>query len=116
MHKTNMAVVLVDTSGNWDDEADWTPVAVFTDERDAENYTEALKSNGKAVWIQNGVPVAPETPDNWTAIERDATVSPASYCRARGLDRDIDWQDMAEGYEKMALDLVARCKKLAGVE
>ena len=57
-----------------------------------------------------------ERPDSWAAIERDATTSPASYCHVRGIDRDVEWQDMSEGIEAMALDLVARCKKLAGVE
>ena len=57
-----------------------------------------------------------ERPDSWERVERDATTSPVSYCHARGIDRDVEWQDMSEGIEAMALDLVARCKRLAGVE
>jgi hypothetical protein len=57
-----------------------------------------------------------DRPDSWERVERDATTHPASYCHMRGIDRDVDWQDMSEGIEAMALDLVARCKRLAGVE
>ena len=57
-----------------------------------------------------------ERPDSWERVEQDATTSPVSYCHARGIDRDVEWQDMSEGIEAMARDLVARCKRLAGVE
>lgn len=48
--------------------------------------------------------------DSWESIEDDATRSPYSYCVRYGLD-----DDGIPTNEKFALDLVRRCKKLAGV-
>lgn len=110
------SVVEVDTADEWEDSADFTPRAVFADADRAEAYAAALRSNGERVWVVKGLAVDPEAPDSWAAVTADATISPVSYCHARGIDRDVDWEDMSEGYEAMALDLVARCKKLAGVE
>lgn len=50
--------------------------------------------------------------DSWELVEDDATRSPTAYLQQRELDANVDVDD---AIEKMALDLVARCKKLAGV-
>ena len=89
---------------------DGEPRFVETDERSARFTARTLGYSVTETYYD-----APD-PDTWERIERDATVDPARYCHARGLDRDVDWEDAAEGFETMALDLVARCKKLAGVE
>lgn len=95
---TEVTVVEVDEADDWEDR-DYTPVAVFADHDRAEEYAAALESNGKRMWITRHVPVNPAVPDSWAAIERDA--------------RTIDGActDLMS-----AADLVARCKKLAGVE
>lgn len=47
-------------------------------------------------------------PDSWEALEDDATRDPREYARRRGIERgDVPM-------ETMALDLVARAKRLAG--
>lgn len=55
----------------------------------------------------------PETVDCWEMVADDATISPIAYLQKRGMDADVDVDDATE---KMATDLVARCKRLAGVE
>ena len=55
----------------------------------------------------------PETVDCWECVEDDATESPIAYLQKRGMDADVDVDD---AIEKMATDIVARCKRLAGVE
>ncbi len=51
--------------------------------------------------------------DSWEKVEDDATISPIAYLQKRGMSADVDVDDATE---KMATDLVARCKRLAGVE
>ena len=93
-----VTVVEVDEADDWEDR-DYTPVAVFADHDRAKAYTDALRSNGERALYMCHVPVNPAVPDSWSAIERDA--------------RTIDGActDLMS-----AADLVARCKKLAGVE
>ena len=93
-----VTVVEVDSADSWEDR-DYTPVAVFADHDRAKEFRAALESNGKRAWYTRHVAVNPAVPDNWAAIERDA--------------RTIDGActDLMS-----AADLVARCKKLAGVD
>ena len=74
-------------------------VAVFTDHDRAMEFKAALEEEGEYVWLTHHAAVNPAMPDSWAAIERDA--------------RTIDGActDLMS-----AADLVARCKKLAGVE
>ena len=74
-------------------------VAVFTDHDRAMELKAALEEEGDYVWLTHHAAVNPAVPDSWAAIERDA--------------RTIDGActDLMS-----AADLVARCKKLAGVE
>lgn len=74
-------------------------VAVFTDHDRAMELKAALKKDGEYVWLTRHAAVNPAVPDSWAAVERDA--------------RTIDGActDLMS-----AADLVARCKKLAGVE
>ena len=94
-----VAVVEVDEADEWEDGGDYVPRAVFADHDRAEEYADALRSNGERVWVVPDIVVNPAVPDTWAAVERDA--------------RTIDGActDLMS-----AADLVARCKKLAGVE
>ena len=94
-----VTVVEVDTADEWEDGGDYVPSAVFADHDRAEEYADALRSNGERVWAVPSIVVNPSVPDSWAAIERDA--------------RTIDGActDLMS-----AADLVARCKRLAGVE
>ena len=93
-----VTVVEVDTADDWEDR-DYTPVAVFADHDRAKAYTDALRSNGERALYMCHVPVNPAVPDSWSAIERDARTIDGACTDLMG-----------------AADLVARCKKLAGVE
>lgn len=64
-------------------------------------------------------PLTHERPDSWERLEEDATISPEAYCVKRGIDfSDVDGQHrvLDEVTERMARDLVRRCKELARKE
>lgn len=96
---TEVTVVEVDEADEWEDGGDYVPRAVFTDHDRAKEYADALRSNGERVWLTRRATVNPAVPDSWAAVERDA----------RTIDEACT--DLMS-----ATDLVARCKKLAGVK
>lgn len=60
-----------------------------------------------------------ERPDSWEQLEKDATVSPETYCVRRGIDiADVDSSHIVldDVTERMARDLVRRAKALAARE
>ena len=93
-----VTVVVVDEADGWEDR-DYRPVAVFADHDRAKAYTNALRSNGEHALYMRHVPVNPAVPYSWAAIEQD-----------------VRTVDEARTDLLSAADLVARYKKLAGVE
>lgn len=53
-----------------------------------------------------------ERPDSWERLEDDATMSPASYCEARGI-APLPFSQIVNT-SAMCLDIVRRAKALAG--
>ena len=53
--------------------------------------------------------------DSWDALRDDATLSPYVYCQRHVADIDPE-MSVAECTEAMALSIIDRCKKLAGVD
>ena len=93
-------VVMHDTSDEGEP-CEWDACAAFTDMGAADRY--AMAVSGRTLATYSHVPVNPDTPDSWDAIERDAADMDAeAWC-----DRDAAPQ---------VAELVRRCKKLAGVE
>ena len=85
-------VVMHDTSDEGDP-CEWDACAAFTDMETADRYARAVSGGTLATYSH--VPMNPEAPDSWELVEADAAEL-----------------DAVAG----AADLVARCKRLAGVD
>lgn len=92
-------------------------VAVYADDGTFFPWT-----NPKYLSRKNPEPLEPEHPDSWEKLEEDARKTPCAYAPA---PRDEDglttcdgcrFSERKECYREMALDVLARAKKLAGIE
>ena len=80
---------------------------------------EVESAGGDGLYRLRADRLAHERSDSWERLEEDATISPEAYCVKRGIDfSDVDGQHrvLDEVTERMARDLVRRCKELARKE
>lgn len=111
----------------WDEDgAEYVVCEVGPQSVTVEYWNEGIAAHG-SIAPSKLIHIKPEPPDTWERIEADCSKADVEYCDEHGLldpSCNADEGETAERHcidcgctcgEKMARDLVRRCKKLAGV-
>ena len=86
-----------------------------------ETFIETLECPRKAIATESLTHKRPESPDSWEKLEEDAMQHACSYF---GIDEGTECKDCPHGswqtgrtcWQNTSLDMIARAKKLAGIE